>query len=429
MSAYLDEAVAIGDRLAAEAIFSKDRCTWIGRAFPETVNLVRQQPDAEAIASSIYGGTAGVALFLTHLSRFTNSADHARAARGAIRHALAIEALKFENPGRYQAFEARNGFYSGGLGVAWAAAEIGGLLGDADIESQSVSLVSRLHRARKKAKHDDLIFGSAGAIPALLDLHRRGHAEALPFAVDLGRDLVKKADRTGGVYAWSGINKTWYRPLTGYSHGASGIAWALALLSKATGDATFRDAAEGGIAYERSTFLEDRGNWPDLRARPGAKGQRAMIAWCHGAPGIGLARVLLADLLDETSLLKEARIARETTRRDLEDSLLATPGSNFMYCHGVAGNAETLWLLEDGLDVPDAHAAAARVADHGLARYGEQARERWGSRFVSWPTGLAGSREPSLMKGVSGIGLFLLRVHEPSRVPSILVPGTPTRAA
>src|SRR5205085_438597 len=54
-------------------------------------------------------------------------------------------------------------------------------------------------------------------------------------------------------------------PLTGYSHGAAGIAWALLELAARAGADRFRPAALGAIAYERSLFSAEAGNWPDLR--------------------------------------------------------------------------------------------------------------------------------------------------------------------
>ncbi|MEQ8538204.1 MAG: lanthionine synthetase LanC family protein [Coleofasciculus sp. D1-CHI-01] len=51
------------------------------------------------------------------------------------------------------------------------------------------------------------------------------------------------------------------------------------------------------MAYERSLFSPGVGNWPDLRefettVRSGNPGRvNYMTAWCHGATGIGLARL------------------------------------------------------------------------------------------------------------------------------------------
>ncbi|MBZ5604295.1 MAG: hypothetical protein LAO79_18490, partial [Acidobacteriia bacterium] len=78
--------------------------------------------------------------------------------------------------------------------------------------------------------------------------------------------------------------------LTGFSHGAAGIAYALERLSRATAMAEFRDAASEARAYESAVFSKDRGNWPDLRFPVTKLGPVFQTTWCHGATGIGLGR-------------------------------------------------------------------------------------------------------------------------------------------
>ena len=50
----------------------------------------------------------------------------------------------------------------------------------------------------------------------------------------------------------------------------------------------FAKAASECIAFENSSYDAERNNWPDLRG----DGEPAWpCQWCHGAPGIGLARI------------------------------------------------------------------------------------------------------------------------------------------
>ena len=101
------------------------------------------------------------------------------------------------------------------------------------------------------------------------------------------------------------------QPLTGFSHGAAGIAWALLKLAAWSGQARFRESAESAIAYERSTFVAEEANWPDYRAFPGEdqSALRFMVAWCHGAAGIGLARTDSLHYMDDRETREEIRIA------------------------------------------------------------------------------------------------------------------------
>src|SRR4029453_1464936 len=86
--------------------------------------------------------------------------------------------------------------------------------------------------------------------------------------------------------------------LTGFSHGAAGIGWALVKLGLTTVDERFVDGGLAGFAYERGEYRPDPHNWPDHRVAAGDPAGR-LCAWCHGAAGIGLARAdLLADVDD-----------------------------------------------------------------------------------------------------------------------------------
>ena len=72
------------------------------------------------------------------------------------------------------------------------------------------------------------------------------------------------------------------------SHGAAGFAYALSSLAEASGREDFADAAAECIAFEDSSYDAARHNWPDLR---GGGAPAWPCQWCHGAPGIGLARL------------------------------------------------------------------------------------------------------------------------------------------
>src|SRR6185312_1742493 len=97
-----------------------------------------------------------------------------------------------------------------------------------------------------------------------------------------------------------------------------------------TGDDRYRKAALGAFEYERGVFDERRRNWPDLRELPGqeksAEGE-FMTAWCHGAPGVGLSRVLALRHIDDERCRQEIDVAVGTTLR-------SGFGTNHSLCHG-----------------------------------------------------------------------------------------------
>jgi lantibiotic modifying enzyme len=220
---------------------------------------------------------------------------------------------------------------------------------------------------------------------------------------------VRGATPVAGGVGW--IPQQVSAPLAGFAHGAAGAAWALLNLSAVTGQERFRSTALGAIAYERRLFSPEAGNWADLRPASAAAGATTepepsfMTAWCHGAPGIGLARLHSLRHLDDDEIRREIGIALDTT-------VASGLGGSHCLCHGDLGNLELLlqagrgdWGAEWKTVVDD---AAASVLDD---------IERHGYRCGS-PSGV---ETPGLMTGLAGIGYGLLRVAQPESVPSVLV--------
>ena len=144
-----------------------------------------------------------------------------------------------------------------------------------------------------------MIDGSAGAIAVLLNLQL---VEAASTHGDL---LLSEACRNDKGWSWKTIPSV--RNLTGFSHGASGIAWALLELYNVTGEARFRDAALEAFRYERHCFNPTEQNWPDFRDRQTS----FPVYWCHGAAGIALVTThekLLADAFQDSNPFRNLEI-------------------------------------------------------------------------------------------------------------------------
>ena len=203
------------------------------------------------------------------------------------------------------------------------------------------------------------------------------------------------------------------------AHGASGMGLALIEIGVGCGR---DDWIEGGLAafrYEDGVYDTDHENWPDLRDLGSPKEDpRApklpsfMVAWCHGAAGIGLARLRATQLLPErrAELLKGVERAVRTTARHL-DALPAEVDAS--PCHGRTGLAETLLLATDVLGDP-------KHADQVVRMWRALVRAR--APEEPWPSGVpSGRNNPSLMLGQAGVGYGLLRADDPRSTPSILV--------
>jgi hypothetical protein len=395
-AACLEVAVEIGARLAREAIRHGDRCTWLGAEIlgPGATSYGTLCPD-------VYSGTAGVGLFLAALWQAARIEEVRLAAVGAIRQALAgLHGLRDAN---------LLGLYTGALGVCWAAVRAAISLEESRLVDEAVIQLQlcRDHERGNAEAEWDLLAGQAGAILGLLWLWRHFSDDSLlEWAIRLGEALIArgKRDRVGGL-SWRGRHEPGRRALTGYSHGAAGAGVALLELGAAVRDDTFKDTGLAAFKYERRWYDAVQGNWPDFR-RSGGRSQTARqfsTAWCHGAPGIALSRLRAMQLAPSPEIASELRAALETTSLATA-AMLDALGTSFCLCHGLAGNAEVLNLCANGTEP----SLVWRVATH--------CRRTSGAERAPSP-----DAAPGLMLGRSGVGLFFLRLFDPS-LPSVLLP-------
>jgi lantibiotic modifying enzyme len=251
----------------------------------------------------------------------------------------------------------------------------------------------------------------------LLGLRAPFNDAATALAARIGEELLEAAEVDERGHRWRSPSRPDALPLTGLAHGASGVACALAELYAASGDNRFRAAALGEFDWERGWLERASGSWPDFRDLDQDATRRSTLPhstfWCHGAPGIAVARLRAWRLLGDPRLLDDALLALESTRRWVEDEL--DNGANFSLCHGLAGNAEILSLgaAAIGAETAPLHDAALTVALAGIERHATHAHD--------WPCGTHAGQTPGLMLGLAGVGLFYLRLAQP-RIRSVLLP-------
>jgi lantibiotic modifying enzyme len=405
---FLDAATRIGLRLCRDAIWWQGRCNWLGWSMePHGGQWI---PVHRAMSSLVYDGTAGIGLFLASLARLSDEPVIRTTAEGALAQALtAVDPLA--EAGEY-------GFYSGLSGIAWSCIEAGKALACDELVARGRSAMRRAAHLAPKEQRLDIINGSAGLIPALLAAAKFDRRGGLVAAAERhGEHLVSLATRTDQGWSWDTLGIPNERHLLGLAHGTSGIAYALAALGRTTAHPDFLAAAKEALRYERGHFRAAEGNWPDLRSfsRAGSTGEPpCMVAWCHGAPGIGFARLALIELMPEESApLAEAETAVHTTSATLAQA--ASGMGNFSLCHGDGGNADLLVMAADVLDRPELRQIAQNAALRALDRF-EAGR-------LPWPCGVMNAGEsPNLMLGLAGIAYYFLRLYDSTEIPTVLLP-------
>ncbi len=430
---YLETAFDIGAKLAREAMWDGARCNWFGPVHEDFTGT--QMLGCGTMGPTLYDGTAGIGLFLARLHRATGDPLAARTASGAIAHALDRAA---DIPDALH-----RGFYTGFLGIGYAAMEAGAALDREDLHAQGLAMVHRAVALSPEGRVAiDVMSGNAGTIPVLLAL---GAAHAAPSLTDAaivaGEWLLDASEPSDRGLSWNAMGemaelvdlsgladdlvadfRAQRRPnLTGLSHGAGGVGWALLELAAVSGDDRFAAAGRAAFAYEDSWFDTPSDQWPDLRSHDADKPLGvAPAAWCHGAVGIGLARIRAFELTGDATMRPAIQSALRITARSVIGQL-ARISCNYSLCHGAAGDAELFLSWAQASGNAEARTLVDEIARHGIDTYATPARP--------WPSGTPGASEsPSLMLGLAGTGHFYLRAFDPTATPSVLLltpPATP----
>ncbi len=399
----------IGDLLLDQAIEIDGRCGWLGLQFmPRT-----DQWQLSAVGADLYSGRSGIALYLTHLAAFTGAQRFVTAAR-RLSHDLA-ERLAALPAARERGMDVTLLGLTGMVdGPLCALAEWARLNDEPGLALDAFGAVAGLLRdAVGTDTEHDLVMGNASTILALAWLYRVcPHPDIPPIVATAAEHLAGARFRPDeGGTAWR-PDRLDGPPLTGASHGASGIALALAVADDLLSTRTHRATVLDALCFERARFDPALPGWPDLRQD--ANPDSALIAWCHGSPGIGLTRLAMFRLAPVPAVAADLELAVDTTvrhydgQRDGERVRMA----NLSLCHGELGNVGFL-------------AAAARATDdavltrrvRGLTHAIASVAQRHGY-ICGVPNGLS---NPGLMTGLAGIGYGMLRVLARDQVPEVLV--------
>lgn len=406
----LHVSLRIGDHLCSRAYRHEGRCTWLATTQRDDRSSGTLQFSDGTMGPDVYGGTAGVALFLAELAAVAGNDRYRDTAVAAVSHALSqsetiAPALGF-------------GFFTGLVGVAYAAARVGHLAQRPDLRRRARQILDRLRRRARRNALLDVISGAAGAAPCLMALSKALRDSRLAsMGLRLGDSVLAAARRARDGWSW-GSDATGFetaRNLTGFAHGAAGFGWSLFELHHHVGYERFLHGATQAFRYEDRWIRRDQDNWPDFRQIDRARGAPCRVAWCHGAPGIGLSR-LRALTQQGPRYRDDVDAAVRTSIRAVRDAGTRYE-SDFSLCHGLAGIAEFLLAAADTLRDENARAAALELAVSRADRFAETPE--------AWPCGVARGSNPSLMLGLAGIGYFYLRLAC-ATVPSVLLPGSST---
>ncbi|GCE08700.1 type 2 lanthipeptide synthetase LanM family protein [Dictyobacter aurantiacus] len=403
-------ARSIGRRLDTLSFHQGDTLSWL------TLTPGRHREwYIGAVGCDLYNGLAGLALFLAYLGKCDGHEESTTLARTIVSSLCQqLESspsvpLLMQDVGGFAGWGSLLYLFSH-LIVLWN-------------EPWLVSGVERvLEQIEPLIEHDqqlDVVHGSAGCLLALLSLYQvLPTARVLANAIRCGDHLLQTLHLTSPTASVAALLQRGL--LTGYAHGAAGMALSLMKLSVACQQERFRIAANALLSFERQLFSSTHNNWPDLRPESTARGahetdegtsSRFVVAWCHGAAGLGLSRMELLHYDDSVVMRQEVEIALKTT---LKEGF----GFNHSLCHGDLGNLELLLTATQRLGMTEYLEPLAQLTAM-LLECGER---------TGWVSGLPlGVETPGMMLGLAGIGYELLRLAQPQSVPNLLLLSPPTR--
>ena len=372
---FLEVAEFLGARLSRDAIWAGNRCNWFG------LNVTELRTGVPVVAHRMcgpdyYSGTSGIAVFLAHLYAATGEKVFRSTAEGAIRHALS----RLDHFPRGQ----RLSFQSGMIGIAHALLEVARTCG---IEKFSAIALLILEEISCDELSPDDLDVTPGAIPALLKIHSDHPKDfLLQTALRLGENLLASSQER-----------------------ASSAPSALLELYHATGKEEFQHAAEQAFLYQRkylsAVLARDVDNEKPCRTN-------AQETWPQIAATVGMARLRAFEVLGNDLHFNEA----QAVLRNITDALansLSDSETDFSPARGLTGQADLLIEASQRLHDVNYKSNAEMIGASGIDRYRKD--------NLPWPCG-EGGETPGLMIGLAGIGYVYLRLHDPTKVPSLILP-------
>lgn len=345
--------------------------------------------DVHVAPRDLSGGTAGLVLALAELVATFEDPEHKRVLEAA---ATSLQRRASDGP-------ALPGLYVGTSGVGAALLRAGRVMDDPDLVETAAGLSARVAAAPHGGP--DLYNGTAGRARFHLFVWDETHDDDhLRAAVAAGDHLLSSAERHGRKARWTAGGEA----LTGYAHGAAGIADVLLDLYEASGEERFAALAASAAEWidgQRTTALADDSGftWREMEGGP-----RAAPTWCRGAAGIGRFYLHAGRLEVVDGALDLALGAARTVARG---GRVLDPS----HCHGLSGNVE--FLL-------DAAQAPGGAAFHNEAMMLGRLLDTWAFEMdglLMWPSDTPGEPTPEYMTGYSGVAVCLLRLADPETRP------------
>ncbi|KGX85052.1 type 2 lanthipeptide synthetase LanM family protein [Pontibacillus litoralis] len=387
----LETSEEIGDFLVEQAIYDTEgnHVSWAG------VENIDNKFAFKMLDFSLYNGTLGMTIFLGQLYQYIPKESYKEVIYKNINY-LRDMMQKIDGV-------MTNSMFNGIGSFSYSLYYLSSVLNDSKLSEMGHEYLMQMKDLKTDEVHKkdrlgvvqpgnqiDFLDGHAGIITFAINLFEmNGEEDALDIAKKYGQDLMEiLKEREDNSF------------LLGLAHGTSGIVLALDKLGRLINDPEMQTMVKELVNYEDKHFDVEKLNWLDLRENVTEKTKS--FYWCHGAPGILLSRAQL----EQTTVRKEI-LETEVINQSISNYITMDP---IGLCHGVLGNLDI--LLSISAKYPeDIKKHKIKQLAEGMMKKEENLYKIQGMK----DRGLMG-----LMLGVAGVGYSLLRINDPSKVPSVL---------
>ncbi|PWV48830.1 lanthionine synthetase-like protein [Chitinophaga sp. S165] len=409
------EIYRIADTLLTSLQQDEDGSYWQRKRVSED-GVVTYLPET----TDIFNGSAGTLLFFLDLYRYQPDSRYIDCCNNVLDRLLRKT---------YTTVPAYYTFYTGATGLIYLCIRMYEATGIYRYIEQGIQLAIHLKNGFSNGVvKDDLLSGHAGNLLAISYLYAHsGEMSLVNIIKDICDILINHARISDTGLKWDN-EKFAYDSLTGFSHGAAGIAYALLETGRYFKDETLCWLGEQALAYEMQYYDAEKNNWMDLRLNslripPGEIIDWDLLSfkprmsdacsWAHGATGATLSRLHAYHITGNTRYAEQANLGIQRTLRDIS----APSRNNYTLCSGYGGHILLLLKASDVLVDASLYTKAVMYAQNALHFF---------RRHGTYNTYSAATHDdPALLSGLAGIGYLYLQFLLPYRGNTVLHPQIP----
>jgi hypothetical protein len=415
---FEEEVFRIADTLLASLQQDEDGYYWQRRRLNDTGTAL---PLPET--TDIFNGSAGTILFFLALYRYQPDDRYIDCCRQVLDKLL--KKVYADTPAYYT-------FYTGATGLIYVCISMYETTGSYSYIEEAIQLAFYLEQGfSKRVVKDDLLSGHAGNLLVLTYLYAHsGEQSLLAIIRQIADTLISHARIADVGLKWDN-EKFAYDSLTGFSHGAAGIAYALLETGRYFEDEALCYLGEQALAYEMQYFDTQKNNWMDLRVNSlqiphdeilnwnlesFKKRMSDTCSWAHGAAGAGLTRLHAFHITGNAFYAEQARIGIQRTLQDVSTAAR----NNYTLCSGYGGHILLLLKAAQVLGDSSLHAQAEMYAQNAMQFFQQHGTYNTYSAVTH--------DDPAFLSGLAGMGYLYLQFLLPYDGNTVLHPLIPGHA-